>query len=202
MWSRLLGAATRATAARATYVPRTYPLSFSVAFTSVKTGAADYITQTYIERQDFDIHRNFAFWVFGAYFLGGVQYFFYVRVLGRWFPRAEAFALLPPRAKLKDTEGQRQVLYQLAVDMFLFEPFVYFPMFYQTKIRIQGGDGDDALRAYTRNIAQDIQNFWCVGVPAFLFNFTFCPMWLRIPFIAVYSFFWTCFLSFKRGNER
>lgn len=189
--------------ARLTHVPRTYPLSFSVVFTSVKTGAADYITQMYIERAErLDVRRNVAFWVFGGWFLGGVQYWFYVVFMGRVFPRAEAFALLTPRQKLRDLRGQITVVQQLLLDMLVWEPLVYFPTFYQTKIRIQGGTGRDALQAYRRNIKNDLINFYTVGIPSFLFNFSVCPMWLRVPFVGLYSFFWTTFLSFKRGKER
>lgn len=188
--------------ARLTHVPRTYPLTFSVGFTSVKTGAADYITQIYIERGEFDARRNLAFWVFGGWFLGGVQYWFYVVFMGRVFPRAESFALLTPRQKLRDWRGQWSVVQQLALDMLFWEPFAYFPMFYQTKIRIQGGTGSDAMNAYRRNIRSDLINFYTVGIPSFLFNFSVCPMWMRVPFVGLYSFFWTTFLSFKRGKER
>mmetsp|Transcript_20334 Transcript_20334/g.26351 ORF Transcript_20334/g.26351 Transcript_20334/m.26351 type:complete len:197 (-) Transcript_20334:114-704(-) len=185
------------------YIPRTYPFSFSLILTSAKTGAADYMTQIYIEkRETLDIKRNVAFWVFGAWFLGGVQYYFYCNIYKAWFPRAESFALLPLREKLKDKAGQSQVVQQVAIDMLLFEPFVYFPCFYQNKIRIQGGTGRDAWNAYVRNVQADVIEFWKYGIPAFTFNFTFCPMYLRIPFIALYSFGWTAYLSFLRGAER
>lgn len=108
--------------ARVTHVPRTYPFWFSFGFTAVKTGAADAVTQLKIEgRKELDVPRNLAFWVFGAWFLGGVQYWFYVNVLGKWFSRAATFALLPLRHKFQDTAGQRQVVGQVAVDMLLWE---------------------------------------------------------------------------------
>lgn len=108
--------------ARATFIPKTYPFSFSIGFTAVKTGASDALTQFKFEgREELDVKRNLAFWIFGAWFLGGVQYWFYVKILGRWFTRAEAFAMLPLNKKLTDWAGQRQVVGQVAVDMLLWE---------------------------------------------------------------------------------
>mmetsp|Transcript_17386 Transcript_17386/g.54296 ORF Transcript_17386/g.54296 Transcript_17386/m.54296 type:complete len:211 (+) Transcript_17386:14-646(+) len=198
-----LGPTLQTTLARMTHVPRTYPFSFSLTFTAAKTGAADAMTQLCIEKRErLDVKRNLAFWLFGAYFLGGVQYWFYVTVLGRWFSRAASFALLPPREKLVDYVGQRQVVQQVAVDMILWEPFVYFPALYATKFSVQGGTAIEAYDAYSRNFYEDVKAMWCAGIPSFTFNFIFCPMWMRVPFIGLYSFFWTTFISFKRGNEK
>ena len=38
-----------------------------------------------------------------------------------------------------------------------------------------------------------------VWVPATLFNFSFSPMWMRIPVVASTSLLWTCILSSMRG---
>lgn len=181
---------------------KTRPLVFSIGFTSFKTGLADFVTQTQIEkRETLDVKRNATFWLFGAWFLGGVQYGVYVKLFSRLFPRAEAFALLPLREKLRDTAGQATVVKQVALDMLVWEPFFYFPTFYQTKFWVQGRDPLDAWRTYCRNISSDIVDMWRFGVPAFFFNFTFCPMWARVPFVGLYSLFWTMYLSFQRGSE-
>lgn len=93
---------------------KTRPLVFSIGFTSFKTGLADFVTQTQIEkRETLDVKRNATFWLFGAWFLGGVQYGVYVKLFSRLFPRAEAFALLPLREKLRDTAGQATVVKQV-----------------------------------------------------------------------------------------
>ena len=42
---------------------------------------------------------------------------------------------------------------------------------------------------------------WKVWVPATIINFTFSPMWLRIPFVASTSLIWTVILSAMRGSN-
>jgi hypothetical protein len=42
---------------------------------------------------------------------------------------------------------------------------------------------------------------WKVWVPATIFNFTFSPMYLRIPVVAMTSLIWTCILSAMRGSD-
>ena len=32
------------------------------------------------------------------------------------------------------------------------------------------------------------------------FNFLFCPIWMRIPFVAIVSFGWSIMLSLQRGD--
>lgn len=71
----------------------------------------------------------------------------------------------------------------------------------QTKIQVMGGTAQDAWAAYKRNFTSDVQAVWISGGPAYAFNFTFCPLWARVPFVAVYSLFWTIFMSFRRGDE-
>ena len=182
--------------------PKKHPLFFSVSFTSFKTGLADYLVQTYIEKEDeFDWKRNLAFWVFGAWFLGAAQYGVYVKVFGSMFPHAEKFAAKPFRDKLKDFNGQRDVLKQVSLDMLIWEPFFYFPFFYQTKIQIQGGTANDAFNAYQRNFTTDMPALWKAGVPSYLINFAFMPFHYRVPFVGVYSLLWTSYISYRRGKE-
>ena len=38
-------------------------------------------------------------------------------------------------------------------------------------------------------------------MPATMFNFTFSPMYLRIPVVATTSLLWTCILSAMRGRD-
>jgi hypothetical protein len=182
--------------------PKKRPLFFAISFTSFKTGLADYLVQTYVEKEEqFDWKRNLGFWVFGAWFLGAAQYGLYVKVFDRIFPRAEKFTKKTLKNKIKDFQGQRDVLKQVSIDMLLWEPFVYFPCFYQTKIQIQGGSAEDAFNAYKRNFTNDITTFWKVGVPTYLINFTFIPYHYRVPFVGAYSLIWTGYISKQRGKE-
>ena len=84
--------------------------------------------------------------------------------------------------------------------MLVWEPFFYFPTFYQTKFWVQGRDPLDAWRTYCRNISSDIVDMWRFGVPAFFFNFTFCPMWARVPFVGLYSLFWTMCVRWRAAS--
>ena len=84
--------------------------------------------------------------------------------------------------------------------MLVWEPFFYFPTFYQTKFWVQGRDPLDAWRTYCRNISSDIVDMWRFGVPAFFFNFTFCPMWARVPFVGLYSLFWTMWVQWRAAS--
>ena len=55
-------------------------------------------------------------------------------------------------------------------------------------------------RSYRSNAWQDLPACWSVWVPAFLVNFSVCPMWARIPFVSVVSVGWISYWSFMRGE--
>ena len=58
---------------------------------------------------EIDWSRNLVFTLFGAVYLGGVQYAMYVEGFKRLFPAMERFCNLSFRAKLKDREGQSKL---------------------------------------------------------------------------------------------
>ena len=147
-----------------------------------------------------DKRRNAAFVVFGAWFLGAAQYGVYVKLFSRWFPKAENFAAKSLREKWADKAGQKTVLKQLALDQLVWHPFFYLPCFYQTKVQIQGKSAVEAFDVYRRNFKTDIPQLWMAASPVYLFTFTFCPMWARVPFVGFYSLMWTMWISFRRGS--
>lgn len=198
MWARLTTIPKRLTT-----IPKRHPFVFSIILTGVKTGAADYLVQTRIEKKDaFDYRRNAAFWLFGAWFLGGTQYMAQVKLLQHWFPAAGPFLARSFREKLRDRAGQRAVMWQCVCNLVVWDPFVYFPLFWLTKIKVQGGSARDAFEAYKRNIKSDMIMLYKIGGPFTVFNFTMSPYWLRVPMTAAYSFFFTALVSVRRGNER
>lgn len=93
---------------------RARPLSFGVLISAAKTSAADLIVQTQLEGREFwpsaalpatdpgtdepqqrtphrvDLRRNLIFGMFGAVYLGGVQYSIYVKLMPRLWPGKEA----------------------------------------------------------------------------------------------------------------
>jgi glycine cleavage system regulatory protein len=180
--------------------PKRHPVIFGVGFSCVKTSFADYLVQKHIERRkEIDLRRNLAFGLFGFFYLGGIQYAIYVPGFRRLFPLAERFALLKFRDKLRDMKGMLSMATQVVLDQCLHHPFLYFPVFYMLKTTVQGGTPWDGLTRYSSNVKEDLLALWKVWVPATILNFTFSPMWLRIPFVATTSLLWTCILSAMRG---
>ena len=51
-------------------------------------------------------------------------------------------------------------------------------------------------------VAEDLRVCWCTWIPAFLFNFSVCPLWARIPFVATVSMGFTTYFSFLRGRPQ
>ncbi|CAE7711200.1 SYM1 [Symbiodinium sp. CCMP2456] len=182
-------------------IGRKHPFLFGVAVSALKTSTSDLMAQKFVERrEEVDWRRNFIFFTWGLMYLGGVQYFIYVHLFARrWFPMAEAFAAQPWRAKLADRAGQRNVLAQVFFDQFVHHPFLLYPAFYQVKELIEGGTPLQGWQKYRRNQMEDMKLTWSVWIPVFLLNFSFSPIWLRVPVVAVVSFGFTAALSCLRG---
>ena len=100
---------------------RRRPLTLSLITSTAKTLAADVMTQRFIEGcEEVDMRRAGLFSVFGLYYLGGFQYFLYVRCFSRWFPAARAFGEHSTLgARLADTQGLRELAAQTALGNFV-----------------------------------------------------------------------------------
>jgi hypothetical protein len=182
--------------------PATRPLVFGATLASVKTAGSDYATQRLVEgRMEIDMRRNSVFFLWGLLYLGGVQYFIQVRLFTHYlFPRAAAFVAQPLQRKLTDRAGQLMVAKQVGLDMFVVHPFIFFPLFYQLKAIVEGTSPKEALQRCWRNWGDDLRALWLLWIPAQTFNFAFCPVWARIPFVAVVSTLYTGILSTMRGS--
>ena len=187
-------------------VPQLHPFKFGVGLSAVKTLAADTLAQKYLEgRETLDRRRSLVFLAWGAIYLGGVQYGIYVVLFARHlFPSAGAFLQKPVRERLADRAGQAVVLKQVALDQFVHHPFMLFPCFYTVKEFIEQGTlGAEQLRSamgkYAANLREDCVVCWSTWVPAFLVNFSLCPLWLRVPFVATVSMGFMTYFSFLRG---
>ena len=216
--TRACSSSSSSTATHLLDLPRRRPFAFGVTVSAVKTAAADYIAQTVIERREqLDRRRSLLFFLWGAGYLGGVQYFVYVHLFTRLlFPSAAAFAAKPLRAKLADPAGIRTMLSQVGLDQFVHHPFVLFPCFYTVKEFVQSGGGGgggggggppsperivaSAMRKYQQNLREDCLVCWKIWVPTFVVNFSFCPIWARVPFVAVVSFGFMTYWSLLRGE--
>jgi len=185
-------------------ISKSNPVAFGVTFSTIKTSAADLLVQLKFENkkfEDVDWRRNSSFAMFGCFYLGGIQYFLYVPFFGRLFPNAASFAAKPIREKMTDFKGMAAVLGQVFIDQCVHHPLLYFPVFYSLKEVVGGGSVSDGLTKYSNNYKEDMVALWKVWVPATLFNFTFSPMYLRIPVVASTSLLWTCILSAMRGSN-
>jgi glycine cleavage system regulatory protein len=185
-------------------IPIRYPLAFGIGVSTIKTSASDLLVQVVVEKKkEIDWKRNAAFATFGFFYLGGVQYALYVPIFGRLFPHAAAFASKPLREKARDVKGLASLLGQVFLDQFIHHPFFYFPAFYATRELCMSDKPDlyGAMQTYKKNMKEDLIAIWKVWIPSMLLNFSFMPMWARIPWVAGTSLFWTCILSAMRGGD-
>eukprot|EP00929_Paragymnodinium_shiwhaense_P079499 TRINITY_DN4139_c0_g1_i1.p1 TRINITY_DN4139_c0_g1~~TRINITY_DN4139_c0_g1_i1.p1 ORF type:complete len:222 (+),score=40.25 TRINITY_DN4139_c0_g1_i1:66-731(+) len=186
--------------------PARRPVVFGVGISALKTTSADTFVQLYIEKKEqLDLRRSAVFFAWGAGYLGGVQYFVYVKLFARTlFPCAAKFVEKPLRQRLADKAGQLVVVKQVVLDQFIHHPFMVYPCFYCVKEFIEAGELSPemvttALKKYYNNMTEDCLVSWKTWIPAFLFNFSICPLWARIPFVSVVSLGFTAYWSWLRG---
>jgi len=85
------------------------PFQFQIGIATLKTSAADLLTQTVAEKKSFsdiDWRRNLVFVGFGAVYLGGFQWWIMVTKYRQWFPTMDRFAKLSFANKLKVSGGR------------------------------------------------------------------------------------------------
>ena len=191
--------------ARLAAFPKANPFAFNLFVATGKTSAADLLTQTVVERKgpgDIDWKRNASFAVFGFGYLGAFQYWLQVNMFRRWFAGVDTFANQSVREKLANRAGMVTAGKQIAFDVLVHLPFMYFPTFYVVKEAVQGPEGTnaviDGLRHWVENFSVDQVKMISVWGPADFVIFS-VPMWLRLPTRHVVSFGWTAYVSFLRG---
>eukprot|EP00511_Aplanochytrium_stocchinoi_P007611 CAMPEP_0204850590 /NCGR_PEP_ID=MMETSP1347-20130617/8439_1 /ASSEMBLY_ACC=CAM_ASM_000690 /TAXON_ID=215587 /ORGANISM="Aplanochytrium stocchinoi, Strain GSBS06" /LENGTH=231 /DNA_ID=CAMNT_0051993673 /DNA_START=303 /DNA_END=998 /DNA_ORIENTATION=- len=190
-------------------IPARHPFAFGVGFTVVKTAAADMVVQSFVEGkalEAIDYRRTAIFSSFGLVYLGAWQYFLYNKIMPRLCPNAPAFISKSFREKLADGPGKRDLAKQLFLENGINNPVLYFPTFYTLKEMMESND-PDVTRAFPIGLAKYSDNFWedftsimRVWMPVQLFNFSFSPMWFRVPLVAIVSFGFTCYVSVVRGK--
>jgi len=185
--------------------PQRNPREFNVILATMKTWTADAVVQIAVERRraSFDWRRSFFFAAFGLLYIGLLQWLLYVTILTWIFPAAVVFANAPWSEKLLDQSGQLSMAGQIFVDNFIFNIFVYFPIFYMVKAIMQGtgpvkSRAMDGLKKYWKNILGDNLASAAVWIPADVVIFA-APMYLRMPLEHSVSFGWTMFMSATRG---
>eukprot|EP00928_Gymnodinium_smaydae_P068497 TRINITY_DN51650_c0_g1_i1.p2 TRINITY_DN51650_c0_g1~~TRINITY_DN51650_c0_g1_i1.p2 ORF type:complete len:266 (-),score=18.44 TRINITY_DN51650_c0_g1_i1:134-931(-) len=191
-----------------TTFPKRRPFVTNVILATVKTSAADLVIQTAEGRSEYDWRRNGLFTAFGFFMLGGVQWVVYVNIFTKVCPNAIRFANAPWKEKLKDRAGQIDLAKQVFLDNFVYQPFLYFPVFYTFKEAIQGGDGitltmdtvKSAMSKYYNNFVVDVLAMAAVYVPGDVLVYS-VPIWMRLPLNHAVSFGWTMILSVMRGSN-
>lgn len=169
------------------------PLFVSLVTNTIKTAAADVVTQKYIEEKDnLDIKRLAVFTSFGFVYLGGWQHFFFNKL----FVRCERAMTL---AKWRPFTQSSMLTF---LDLGVHTPLMYYPCFYGIKSLLEGKDMVNTITTYKANINNDMIAMWKVWVPAQMANFMFVPLHMRMPFIASVSFGWTIILSMMRGGTQ
>lgn len=197
--------ASRSSAAMLISRLRSYPFSLSLFTATAKTAAADIMTQRCIEGNDgLDLRRTTLFTVFGFYYLGGFQYWLYVRQFSRWFPSAKRFGEHATIAdRLADRPGLRDLAWQTAMGNFVHIPFMFLPSFYLTQEVVTHAGDASAVRALTRyreNCWSDLLSAWAIWVPGHAIFFA-VPLWARLPTNHAMSFAYVCVLSLTRGGS-
>lgn len=177
--------------------PKRKPFLFNLFLSGTLMPIADYQIQK-SEGKKWDKQRTMTFFIFGLY-NGTAWWMVYVTAFSKMFPRAIRFSNLSWAEKLKDKVGQRQLLGQCCVDLFLYVPLCYYPMFYSFKAVLKGESIMDYLRKYKDNFFVD--NGVQVGffVPGDIVCFT-APAWLRMPVTHAVSYGWNLILSYLRGS--
>ena len=170
------------------------PVLFACVSQGAKTTAADTLVQKAVEgRESLDLERTAAFTVFGTLWMGGAQYYVYVRLFDH---------LLPARTAATAAA-------KVCLDQFVWVPFFFFPVFYviDSKIRGEGGTGVGALlnaasERYKREIYETCTTTYWFSFPAQMIGFRFCPGHLRIPYVACCSMVFTSLVSGLQGRFR
>ena len=182
------------------------PFATSLVTATSKTVAADLVTQRFLEgKEEIDARRTALFTAFGFWYLGGFQYWLYVKCFGRLFPRAASFGEHASlTARLRDTAGLRDLAAQVALGNFFHIPFLFYPAFYVTQEVVSQGLRDaspsDALRRYREHCVEDLRSAWAIWIPGHAIFFS-VPMWLRLPTNHAMSFAFVCVLSLMHGGE-
>jgi len=139
---------------------------------------------------------------------GCMWYGLYISVFRVVCPNAITFANRTFADKLRDTAGQRDLVKQVFIDIFIFSPICYFPVFYCSKALIhESMESMDKLSAIREGLKKYRTTFWednaanaVFWFPGDFFVFTI-PAWLRMPCAYALGFGWTSMLFWFRVEK-
>mmetsp|Transcript_45863 Transcript_45863/g.55174 ORF Transcript_45863/g.55174 Transcript_45863/m.55174 type:complete len:121 (+) Transcript_45863:570-932(+) len=89
------------------------------------------------------------------------------------------------------------VVEKVSCDMLFISPLICLPVAYLTKAAIFQYPFKEGISRYFSDLKNKglLQRYWSVWIPVQSCTFSIVPEHLRIPFIAVVSFFWLIILS-------
>lgn len=184
------------------------PQTFQIGVAIVKTSAADLMAQVVVEKKEFsDISwkRNMIFVIFGGAYLGAFQGWLMINCYGRWFPTMAKFGSMPLSEKLKWTAGMMDAAKMVLFDVLVHLPFMYFPTFYVVKEFVYGSSWNpidwvkSGVGKWSNNLTEDWAALLKLWGPSDCIQFMI-PVWMRMPFRHLVSFFWTAYVSFTRAR--
>ena len=164
----------------------------------IKASAADFLAQTrelkasssQEDKSDdqIEFERNLAFILYGGLYQGIAQYYIYNILFPLWFGQGNDLT---------------SVMIKVAFDMSVISPFLCLPIAYLTKATIYGQSWKEGLTKYKYDLMEKnlLGKYCTIWVPAQFCTFGVIPEHLRIPFIAVISFFWLIILSTVSSAE-
>jgi len=157
----------------------------------------------------FDFRRSATMCGFGL-FMGILHWNLYMHAFPRLWPYAGTFNGLSLRQKARDFAGQRVIAQQVAFDLGLWMPLVYFPIFYMFQAGMRSQESTDlellqiaseAMQNYKKTFVEDNVASLGVWIPGDVLMFT-VPAWLRMPALYGVSFFWLGLVSSTRAGEQ
>jgi len=148
----------------------------------VKASLSDTISQKSIETEhDFCWSRNRAFILYGALYQGCAQHFIFNEIYPMVFGTGTDFST---------------VAVKVLFDQLVLTPLLCLPIAYLVKAAVFGRPLSSGLEHYMEDAKRDLLwKYWAIWTPTQCLTFSVVPVHLRIPFIAVISFFWLILLS-------
>jgi len=203
--------------------PERRPRTFNLILATLKTWMADLLVQmserVTKNKQGIDWRRSGAFATFGFIYVGLISWFLYVTLFSELCPHAIRFSNEPMDDKMKDEQGQIDLLKQVLYDNFIVQPFIYFPVFYIIRELTQLGISDhlvpssgqkyngpmtaikDASAKYAKNFKEDNLTSMSIWIPGDIFIYA-VPMYLRMPLDHALMFVFIMILSCMRGEGK
>lgn len=158
------------------------PVQAAALTCGVKASLSDRISQARIEAEHrFCWSRNSAFILYGSLYQGVAQHFIFNEIYPAVFGSGTDVGTVASK-----------VLF----DQLVLTPFLCLPVAYLVKAAVFKRPLREGLSHYLGDAKKDLLwKYWLLWTPVQCLTFTVVPDHLRIPFIAVVSFFWLIILS-------